>query len=445
MAVNYQGLKVVHLGKYYPPAPGGIESHVQTLARAQAALGMDVRVICMNHANRAGRDITWARYGATQSVEEHDGLVKVHRVGRSASVARLDMCPELPHLLRRVEREGADVLHLHTPNPMMLIAMAMARPATPLIITHHSDIVRQRILKYALRPFERFVYNRACQIKATSPKYIEGSSLLRHYGSQVGTLPLGVDLDKYLIPTPDTLRHEAALRNELHGEPLWLCVGRCVYYKNFDIAIHALAHVPGRLMIIGHGPLRENLQRLAKSLGVQDRVIWRNYVDADELAGAYRAAAALWFPSGARSEGFGLVQVESMASGCPVINANIAGSGVAWVSENDHTGLTIPVGDASALAHAAMRLVNEPGLRDRLGVAARRRACAEFDHMTMARRSGDAYQHAIAGETILHLPAAKAASPPAEPRRPKTHSNRLLELETHFADHVDEEDSSLAM
>lgn len=444
--MNYQGLKVVHLGKYYPPAPGGIESHVQTLARAQADLGMDVRVVCMNHANRAGRDITWARYGGTPTVHELDGRVRVDRIGRSASVARLDVCPELPRLLRRIEDQGADVLHLHTPNPMMLIALAIARPSTPLIITHHSDIVRQRILKYALRPFERFVYNRACQIKATSPKYIEGSSLLRHYAKQVGSLPLGVDLNGYLNPTPAALAHEAALRHDMGADPLWLCVGRCVYYKNFDVAIHALAHVPGRLMIIGHGPLRESLQRLARSLGVQDRVIWRNYVDADELAGAYRAATALWFPSGARSEGFGLVQVEAMASGCPVINANIAGSGVAWVSEDDHTGLTIPVGDAPALAHAAMRLINERGLRDRLGVAARRRACAEFDHMTMARRSGEAYQRAIAGETVLRLPTDNAVPTSRDTRRRQArHTNRLIALEANFADHADEEGSPLAM
>src|SRR5438552_103430 len=75
-------LHICHLGKFYPPAPGGIETHVQTLARGQAQLGADVRVLCVNHANHAGRDVTWARYGATHTTEEMDGAVRVTRLGR---------------------------------------------------------------------------------------------------------------------------------------------------------------------------------------------------------------------------------------------------------------------------------------------------------------------------------------------------------------------------
>ena len=85
----------------------------------------------------------------------------------------------------------------------------------------------------------------------------------------------------------------------------------------------------------------------------------------------YLAADAFWFPSNARSEAFGLVQVEAMASGCPVINTAIPHSGVPWVSPHEETGLTVPVDDPAALAAAANRLLTEPGLRDRLGAAGR--------------------------------------------------------------------------
>jgi rhamnosyl/mannosyltransferase len=153
------------------------------------------------------------------------------------------------------------------------------------------------------------------------------------------------------------------------------------------------------LLIIGTGPLEKELKNQAKQLGVEHRIVWLGRVSADELTGAYRAATALWFPSNVRSEGFGLVQIEAMASGCPVINANIVCSGVPWVSRHEKEGLTIPINDPVALAQAAKRLLNEPNLRDRLAKASRDRACKEFDHLTMAQRSFEIYEQVLSKET----------------------------------------------
>jgi rhamnosyl/mannosyltransferase len=129
-------------------------------------------------------------------------------------------------------------------------------------------------------------------------------------------------------------------------------------------------------------------------------VAWLGHVTPDELAGAYQAAAALWFPSNARSEGFGLVQVEAMASGCPVINTAVPDSGVSWVSRNEVTGLTVPINDAPALAAATRRLLDEPGLRDRLAAGARRRAADEFGAEVMAERSLEIYRTVLAGQLM---------------------------------------------
>src|SRR3954453_9395331 len=116
-------LRVCHLGKYYPPAPGGIETHVRTLARAQAALGAEVRVVCINHLTSRGRDVTGSRYGATADREEFDGAVKLTRLGRSAHFAKLDLVPSLRSLFRQFKERRIDVLHLHTPNPTMVLAI----------------------------------------------------------------------------------------------------------------------------------------------------------------------------------------------------------------------------------------------------------------------------------------------------------------------------------
>jgi rhamnosyl/mannosyltransferase len=142
--------------------------------------------------------------------------------------------------------------------------------------------------------------------------------------------------------------------------------------------------------------LEAELKNKARELGVADRVVWHGHASTDELIGAYRAATALWFPSTARSEGFGLVQVEAMASGCPVVNTAISGSGVAWVCRHELEGLTAPANDPAGFAQAANRLLCEPGLRERLAAGGRQRAAAEFDWSVMGRRSLDLYESVLA-------------------------------------------------
>ncbi|HEY9598152.1 MAG TPA: glycosyltransferase, partial [Cyanophyceae cyanobacterium] len=283
--------------------PGGIETHVQTLARAQADLGADVRVFCVN-----GLDKKKGQSLRTQTVEALDENVRVTSLGRMFSFARFDICPDLLTRLEGLVDQSNTILHVHTPNPTMLTALMMLRPRTPVVITHHSDIIKQRLLKYAFRPVEHLVYRQASRILTTSTDYIEGSKFLRLYKHRLSSLPLGLDCSRYRQPSPAALSYARRLQETYRG-PLWLAVGRLVYYKALDVAIEALKLVPGTLLVIGTGPLEQELKHQAKQLGVEKRIVWLGRVSADELAGAYQAATALWFPSNVRSEGFGLVQV----------------------------------------------------------------------------------------------------------------------------------------
>ena len=399
-------LRVCHLGKYYAPALGGIETHVRTLARAQASLGETVRVVCVDHngSNRDGESSEW------------DDSVEVIRVRRRMTLRGLDICPGLVKTLRRVVQEGTDILHLHTPNPTMLFALLKARPSVPIVITHHSDVIRQKVLRQLLRPFERAVYDNAASIQTTSPQYIDGSPFLKQYADRVEVLPLGARLEPYLTPSQAAQSHARKLIERM-GSPLWLAVGRLVYYKAIHVALQALVNVPGKLLVIGTGPLSGRLKRMAKELGVSDRVVWQDAATPDELVGSYLAATALWFPSNARSEAFGLVQVEAMASGCPVINAVIPGSGVHWVSRHQETGLSVPCNDPQRAAAAACQLLAHPSLREEFSAAVPASGLGQlrsFDAGPPKYRGVPAY--AIAGETMADVEHRNGAILPLRSR-----------------------------
>jgi len=366
-------LRVCHLGKYYPPAHGGIETHLQTLAQAQVRLGLDVEVLCINHE-------------AGPTVREMDGRIPVTRFRPQLAFKKLEISTELIGVLRSIR---ADVLHVHVPNPTMLLAVAIARPGMRLVVTYHSDVVRQRILGALFRPIERMVYSQVGMILPTSPPYVEGSAFLQGYRDRIRVLPMGLDLTPYLHPSDEDRRRAAELKERYPG-PLWFACGRLIYYKGFHHAIQALTRVPGTLVIAGEGPDRTALEAAAKRHGVADRVVLLGAVAAS-LVPYYHAATAFWFPSNFKSEAFGLVQVEAMASGCPVINTHIPNSGVAWVSRHDESGLTVPIDDPHSLAAAARRLLDEPGLRERLAQGGRERALRDFDCDVMATRSVEAY------------------------------------------------------
>lgn len=386
-------MRIVHLAKYYAPLYGGMETHVETLSKCQAQMGLKVSIICVNSFDENSK---LSQYTTSQITFKDS--VEVIKVRRFFSFFKLDFCPSLFFYIRYFSKLKDTIFHVHTPNPTMLIALLLAGKIDNLVVTHHSDAIKQQLLKYLFRPIEHFIYRQAAIVLTTSAAYQEGSRFLRLYNHKLGVLPLGIDLSAFITPEPRMLDRAQQLKAE-HGNILWLAVGRLVYYKALHIALAALQHVPGKLLIVGTGKLVAKLQQTAWQLGVADRVIWWGRASEEDLMAAYHAATALWFPSNVRSEAYGMVQIEAMASGCPAINCDIPGSGVSWVCRHEREGLTVPRNNPQAFAAAAQRLLTEPGLRERLSQGAKERS-QEFYDTVMAQRSIEIYQEAFQLDTL---------------------------------------------
>jgi glycosyltransferase involved in cell wall biosynthesis len=358
-------VRILHLGKYYAPQRGGIERHTQALAEASVRTG-DAACVLVHQAPG-----TWRR------AQETLHGVEVRRVGCIAAPVYTPLSPGFPFELARALREfKPDLLHLHLPNPSCFAALASpAARRLPWIVHWHADVPpdapdwRLRFAYRAYRPFEQALLARAHTVIATSQAYLDASLALAAWRAKVRVIPLGIDPSTAAIPRP-TLWSGDGLR--------LLAVGRLGRYKGFDVLIEALAQVPdATLLLVGDGECAREWRALAAQRGLEPRIVFAGDVDDATLAAAYAAADAFVLPSRDRGEAFGLVLLEAMRAGLPIVASAIPGSGVGVVVADEQSGLLVPPGDIDALASAIRRL-NDAGLRARLGSAGRDRWANTF-------------------------------------------------------------------
>lgn len=294
------------------------------------------------------------------TVREHENGFPVVRSG---SFGKLFSTSLSPGLLRELRNDDSDIVHLHMPNPAAVAAYLASGHRRKLVLTWHSDVVRQKLLGIAFGPFEQEILRRADKIIVASPNYLRSSEALRQHRDRCVVVPFGVPLNGD-VPVREDKREISILS-----------VGRLVYYKGFEYLVRAMAYVDARLTIVGEGPLRDSLELLAQELGVKNRVVFAGHVS--DIETVYREADIFVLPSIARSEAFGIVQLEAMRAGLPVINTELD-SGVPWVSIHNVTGLTVPPKDEVGLAAAINRLISDPGLRASFAQAAKARVEQHF-------------------------------------------------------------------
>ncbi|MEJ2534517.1 MAG: glycosyltransferase [Gammaproteobacteria bacterium] len=392
-------MRVLHIGKYFAPFKGGVETYMMDVMRALTRLGCECMALVHRH-DRSLRDLR----------ERPDGPqgFGVVRAATWFTAFFTPISPGFPFTLWRVLRSfRPDVVHVHLPNPSAcwLLLTPGARRAN-WMVHWHSDVITARLgwamrVLYALyRPLERRLLRRADAIVATSESYLETSESLADFPDKCHVIPLGLD--------PGRLDDRAAAdeRALVGGEPLRvLAVGRLTYYKGFGYLLRALARTEGVILdVVGEGELERELKAMAGALDLRERVTFHHAVNDQRLAKLLRDCDCLCLPSIERTEAFGLVLLEAMAFSRATVASRVRGSGMAWVVEDGVTGLLVAPADESALAAALERLRDDPELARRLGRNGRRRFDEEFHIDRSAQRLEELYGKLCAGHAGLAPP-----------------------------------------
>lgn len=349
--------KVLQVNKFYNPVVGGIERIVQQLAEGLNNQ-TDTKVLVCTPKGRGG-------------TEQISG-VTVHRAGSLGTAFSMPIALAFPFAFRNLA-EKCDIVHLHMPFPLGDLAVFLSGYKGRLVLWWHSDIVKQKRLLKLYRPLLMWTLARADAIVVATEGHIYGSDFLEPFRKKCRIIAYGLEASimEQSEKTPTRTRNVPFSI---------LFVGRLVYYKGCDVLLDAFASIPltdAMLTLIGTGPLKEALVLQTRRLGIEDRVIFKQDLTDEELSEEFAKCDVFVLPSVAKSEAFGLVQIEAMAYKKPVINTNLA-SGVPYVSLDGITGLTVPPKDAEALSLAMLWMYDHPEEAKTMGENARERVLKEY-------------------------------------------------------------------
>ena len=365
---------VLHIFKvYYPDLFGGTLSVIRDICASLKDIFSAGVLVC-------------SRTGGKSRIVIND--VAVERVRSFGDVLSLPAAPTYPlRLWRRIAEH--DLLALHAPFPLadLVFAFGLGRNR-PLVVHWHADIVSHAALRPLVEPLMRRTLKRAQAIIVSDAVLVENTPLLREFADKCHTVPFGIDVSKYNLPAPRPDRVNARGR-------LVLACGRLVPYKGFDVLIRAAVDRSFEVWIVGEGRERLRLEELIRSLGVQDRVRLLGSAPESERVKLMCIADVFVMPSVSNAETFGLVQLEAMAAGRPVVNTSLD-TAVPQVARDGIEAVTVPPGDPERLGEAIDSLIADPERRRRMGEAARQRATTEYSTAAFSKGIETVYREAAA-------------------------------------------------
>lgn len=351
-------MRVLHFYKTsLPDTMGGVEQVINQIARGANKLGVETDVLSLTK-DRVARTIEINGYLA-------------HRARLNLQIASTGFSASAFLRFSQLAKK-ADVIHYHFPWPFMDMVHFATRVKKPTIVTYHSDIIRQKHLLKLYRPLQRIFLASMDRIVATSPNYLATSDVLQKFSDKVSVIPIGLDKATYPQPMPDRLQYW----RERLGPKFFLFVGVIRYYKGLHILVEAAQGTDYPIVIVGAGPIEQELKAKAAQLGLRNVNFLGHLSDEDKVA-LLTLCYGVVFPSHLRSEAFGISLLEGAMYGKPMISSEI-GTGTTFINIRDETGLVVPPSDPVALRQAMCYLWEHPDQAAAMGKRAEARYWSHF-------------------------------------------------------------------
>lgn len=383
---NAADVNVLMISDVYFPRINGVSTSIETFRRELSTLGVRSHLIAPAYpGEEANADITRVKSKKVW-LDPEDRMMRYRDIVRLAQSLR---------------GRKFDLIHIHTPFIAHYAGLALARELRlPCVLTYHTlfEEYLHHYIPFMPRAWSRPLARRFSreQCNAVNQVIVPSSAMLerlRAYGvrTPIEVLPTGIPLTQFTTRDASGFRSQYAIDPK---RPVMLFVGRVAFEKNLAFLLRVIeiargSHPEILLVIAGQGPAESRLKRLTRKLGLENNVRFIGYLDrVRELPACYCAAEAFVFASDTETQG--LVLLEAMAAGVPVISTAVMGTRDILAPER---GALVAPQDAAGFAATINRLLGDAALRARLADEAPQYA-REWASDVMARRLADFYHSA---------------------------------------------------
>lgn len=368
-------MRILQTPPRFYPYIGGVENSVHSLSKELIKLGHQVKVICANEPPFGDKII--------------EGI-EVKRLKYIGKIANTNITLGLP---RAIINADFDIVHSYIPTPWSVdwSAIISLIKAKPFIVTYYNNIVGRGIYSYLAQEYNFIILpillRFAKKIIITHKRYIDYSPYLKDCLKKIAIIPVGVDLEQFnknnQIHKQEKTIFFLGLLDEFHR------------YKGLDYLIRAMdlvrKEIPEvKLIVGGEGRLKEEYRKLAHSLGLSEQIDFAGFIPEEKLAEYYNNCDVFVLPSiSFEQEGFGIVLLEAMACGKPVVTTNI--TGLADKIQQRKAGIVVRPKDVNALGRAIVDILKDKDCALKMGTQARRLVEEEYAWNKIAKRIENLY------------------------------------------------------